>query len=227
MMSNLSKKQWLTLLQTAMNLISVVLLVRLVMFWQESQQIRHIHEIGDLASLEFIDSYQKDRGVISNTPIEQGEYRDPFSQEGEYADPYAVVEQAVYIAQITIPSINVNEQVYIGTSPSLLTYGVGLVQGSDIPSSLPGTNTLIAGHRGYVGVSNFFYHIPKLSNGDLIYIKTSQEELVYRVTGQQIVKPHEVNKVQVNYKKSLLTLVTCTPMYSWSDRLLVEAELVG
>ena len=232
----MARRDLMTVIQTILLIGSVVLFINAFRFYYVSQQVRQIHDESDLVDLEYINHYQSTNGQISFetndtieivdevvTDIDTG---DPFNQEGEFADPYTNIQQAAYIAHITIPSINVSEQVLMGTRPSILTYAVGLVEGSDIPSSQKGSHSLIAGHRGYMGVSPFFYYADRLRVGDEIYIKTSQEELVYKVTGQQKVLPHEVNKLKHSYSKSLLTLITCTPIYSWSHRILVEAELV-
>lgn len=232
----MTKREVLTVLQTLLFIGSVILFINAFRFYYESQQVRQIHDDSDLVDLDFINHYQQTNGQISfetNNTIQLVDEvvtdiltGDPFNQEGEYVDPYTNIQQAAYIAHITIPSINVSEKVLLGTRPSILTYAVGLVEGSDIPSSQKGSHSLIAGHRGYIGVSPFFYYADRLQVGDEIYIKTSQEELVYKVTGQQKVLPHEVNKLKHSYNKSLLTLITCTPIYSWSHRILVEAELV-
>lgn len=132
-----------------------------------------------------------------------------------------------YIGKIEIPKINVSNRIYLGASRGILMVGVGIMNGTDIPSIEGGTNSVIAGHRGYRGVGTFFQNINKLSVGDDIIITTPLYRLTYKVTGQKVVKPTEIQHMDSDGSKSLLTLVTCTPMYVWTDRLLVDAELVS
>lgn len=136
-----------------------------------------------------------------------------------------MLSEAPYLAKMTIPKIGLEEDIHLGSTYELLIYTLGLVAGSDFPSSENNTSTIIAGHRGYLGVSNYFLYINNLELGDEIIVETSSEVLTYEVSNSIVVEPTEVDKVRRDEKESIITLVTCTPMFTWSDRLLVEGIL--
>ncbi len=90
-----------------------------------------------------------------------------------------------------------------------------------------GGNTAIAGHRfKYLPPNNLtFYLLDKLVIGDGLAIVWEGKKYVYRVTGSKIVLPTEVS-VLAPTEKPTLTLITCDPIFSQKNRLIVTAELI-
>ena len=70
-------------------------------------------------------------------------------------------------------------------------------------------------------------NLPKLKDGQDVYINVLGERLRYRVTGRQVVKPEDYSAVTYEPDKDKITLVTCTPYGINSDRLLVTAERIA
>lgn len=141
-------------------------------------------------------------------------------------DEKRVALNSELIGRLTIPKIGVNEQIRLGASSEILKYSLGLVDGYDIPDDKYGYSSLVAGHRGYAGISNYFLYINRLKKGDRIYVERGNKRLVYEVTSNIVVNINESDKVRKLPNKSLLTLVTCTPMFVWDKRILVESELI-
>lgn len=141
-------------------------------------------------------------------------------------DEKNVVLNSELIGRLTIPKIGVDEQIRLGASSEILKYSLGLVDGYDIPDDKHGYSSLVAGHRGYAGISNYFLYINRLKKGDRIYVERGEKRLVYEVTSNIVVNISDSDKVRKLPNKSLLTLVTCTPMFVWDKRILVESELV-
>lgn len=189
---------------------------------------------------------KEDRNILKNssyiTQEEINEYyekvkkshlvpTDSFNSKIKVSDKYGtgdidIVKNTHLIGDVVIPKLNVSEQLRLGDSPIILKYSLGLVRGSELPDKKLGTSSLIAGHRGYAGISDYFLHIDKLNKGDEIIINKEHESLVYHVTKSYVIKPNERWKVSDYKNKSIITLVTCTPLFVWSDRLMVEAEYV-
>jgi sortase A len=101
-------------------------------------------------------------------------------------------------------------------------------------SSHPGEigNTAIAGHSSNdlfdTGDYKFiFAQLEKLAPGDSIYANYQGKRYTYVVTKLETVKPHEVTKLVYPTTKPLLTLITCTPLGTALNRLLVTAEQVS
>ena len=101
-------------------------------------------------------------------------------------------------------------------------------------SAYPGEigNFVITGHSaGDVYSSNpykyIFSGLERLQDGDLIYVNYNSVRYTYRVTKKQIIDPSNVAALIVNTNKPLLTLVTCTPLGTSRNRLLIFAEQIS
>lgn len=93
-------------------------------------------------------------------------------------------------------------------------------------------NTAIAGHSSNdlfdVGDYKFiFAQLEKLAPGDSIYANYKGKRYTYVVTKSEVVRPSEINKLVYPSTKPMLTLITCTPLGTALNRLLVSAEQVS
>lgn len=123
---------------------------------------------------------------------------------------------------ISIPSINVDKVVVQGVGEPDLQKGPGHYPGTPLPGQ-PG-NAAIAGHRTTWGAP--FYRLNQIRTGAPIYVQTRQGRFTYRVIRSFVVDPSDVGVI-AGTKANLLTLSTCTPLYSAAQRLIVQASLVG
>lgn len=89
-----------------------------------------------------------------------------------------------------------------------------------------GGNTVIAGHRYTYSGSGIFYHLDKVRVGDPIYIYWQHKRYSYTVKSIHVVAPTDV-AIEAPTKRAQLTLYTCTPMWTFSHRLVVVAVLTG
>jgi sortase A len=89
---------------------------------------------------------------------------------------------------------------------------------------LPGQpgNSAIAGHR--TTYLHPFYDLNELTTGDPIYVTTTQGRFRYDVTQQLVVSPSDTAVVAPTVTNEL-TLTTCTPPFSATQRLVVHAAL--
>ena len=101
-------------------------------------------------------------------------------------------------------------------------------------SSHPGQigNTVLSGHSSNDlfdgGDYKFiFAQLEKMAVGDTIYTNYQGKRYTYVVTKLEVVKPTQVSKLVYPTDKPLLTLITCTPLGTSRDRLLVSAEQVS
>lgn len=99
-------------------------------------------------------------------------------------------------------------------------------------TALPGQlgNMGVAGHRQSYGRP--FYAVDELHPGDEIIVRSAQAWYVYRVTGHEIIRPHEVDVLApvprdhgAQPTERMLTLTTCHPLWSIAERYVVYAEL--
>jgi len=71
-----------------------------------------------------------------------------------------------------------------------------------------------------------FAKLSELEEGTEYSISTPTATYHYRVYGKEVVWPHEVDKLP-NDDRSTVTLVTCWPLWTNFQRLLVHAELIA
>jgi sortase A len=123
---------------------------------------------------------------------------------------------------ISIPKIGLSMMVVEGTDEVRLQAGPGHYPGTPLPGQAG--NAAIAGHRTtYLAP---FYHLDALVPGDQIGLTTLQGNFVYTVTGSEVVDPSDVAVVAATSTPQL-TLTTCNPRFSASQRLVVHAALVA
>ncbi len=105
------------------------------------------------------------------------------------------------------------------------TKGPGHFPETPLPGQLG--NSAIAGHR--TTYLHPFYDIDALQPGDEITVTTLNGHYVYSVTGTVVVSPEDYDAVipTTDPTKATLTLVSCTPRYSASKRIVVRSELVA
>ena len=138
------------------------------------------------------------------------------------------------IGQITIPQIGADFYMVEGTDLRWLKEGPGHFSGTPLPGQAG--NAGIAGHRTTYKAP--FNRIDELQPGDQITITTLQGTFTYEVvpqpgsdpsappSGHRIVSPSAV-EILDDKGDNRLTLMACTPKYSASQRIVVEAKLVG
>lgn len=123
---------------------------------------------------------------------------------------------------IRIKKIKVVAPIVEGVQSSNLKVGVGHIPGTAAPGQ-PG-NSALAGHRSYT-FGKFFNRLDEMVIGDEISITTKKEDLKFEVYKIHTVKPEDVSVLRGSKDESIITLITCTPIYVASHRLIVQARL--
>jgi sortase A len=126
------------------------------------------------------------------------------------------------VAILNIPRIGLSAAVVEGVGVEDLKKGPGHYPNTPLPGQ-PG-NTAIAGHRTTYG--HPFYDLDSVKTGDDIFIATHTAVFHYSVISEQEVLPSDVAVVAPT-ADNRLTLTTCTPRYSASHRLILQARLIG
>lgn len=72
-----------------------------------------------------------------------------------------------------------------------------------------------------------FAPLEQMKAGDTFYVNYQGARFVYRVTHMQVVKPTDVNALQTDNSKPVITLITCTPLGTALNRLLVFGEQIS
>lgn len=125
---------------------------------------------------------------------------------------------------LVIPKIGVDTQIHEGESISTLNKGIWHRPKTSSPDL--GGNTVLAGHRYlYTEGPNTFYNLDKLVVGDKIIIFWKGKEYDYEIVETKVVPPTAI-EIEDNTKDPLLTIYTCTPLFTSTDRLVVLAKLL-
>ena len=137
----------------------------------------------------------------------------------------SVVKSEVVGDYLIIPKIGVEIPIVLGEEKSALDSGAWLMPESSTPDKIG--NTILAGHRFKYKPPHkeTFYLLDKLSEGDLVRVIWQGKEYRYQVVSSQVVDPETV-KVLEPTEKPTLTLITCYPLFSDKQRLIVKAELI-
>lgn len=141
--------------------------------------------------------------------------------------------------RLIIPKINVDTPIIYDTKPDRQSQLNAMERGVawfGIPgaSSQPGQvgNTVLSGHSSNdlfdPGEFKFiFARLEHLVEGDVFYINHQGIRYTYSVTKREVVRPNEVNKLVYPTEKPIVTLITCVPVGTARDRLLVTAEQIS
>ena len=171
-------------------------------------------------------SQEWEKAKTYNENLAGNPVHDPFVAGSGYAIPtnYSeVLDINGIMGYIEIPKISVNLPIYHGTSEEVLSKGVGHIEATSVPIGGKGTHCVLTGHTGLPS-AELFTRLDELKIGDYFYINVLDEVLTYKVNQILTVLPTELDSLQLEEDKDLVTLITCTPYGINTHRLLVRAE---
>lgn len=127
--------------------------------------------------------------------------------------------------RLVIPKAGVNMRLTTGEDVKALNKGGWIFPGTSIPGQFG--NTVIFGHRfKYLPPSsNTFYNLDKVVPGDQFSIFWKGEEYRYQVIETRITGPDDLSVLDKS-DGTIVTLVTCAPLFSTAQRLVVVGLLV-
>lgn len=155
-----------------------------------------------------------------NTNVQEETPEDNKNQEPDLSK---VFEGKQISGLIEIPTINVSAAILEGTDDSALKYAVGHYPGLG-EIGQPG-NYVLLGHRNYI-YGHFFRKLDRLNAGDKVNITVGDKIYTYEVYESFIVKPEEVWVLEQT-EESIITMITCTPIGTYTDRLIVRGILLN
>lgn len=125
------------------------------------------------------------------------------------------------IALLEIPKIGVNAVVVEGTGDGSLRKGIGHLEETPLPGKEG--NFALAGDRVLWGGP--FLNLDDLGAGDTIMLKTTYAQFEYTVSSSNITVPEDTS-VLGGVGRDQITLITCDPPWSTSNRLIIKGDLV-
>lgn len=161
------------------------------------------------ASLAALDFPLNDYGILSQ------EYSEALNAAGDGVMGYIDIDKL----QLKIP-------IYHGTDESVLSHGVGHVEGSSLPVGGEGTHCVLSAHRGLPSAT-LFTHLDRLELGDTFRLTVLDQALTYEVDQITTVLPSDGSDLLITDGEDYCTLLTCTPYGINTHRLLVRGHRVA
>lgn len=125
---------------------------------------------------------------------------------------------------LVIPRLRLDKPINEGADASTLNRGIWHEPTGSAPDK--GSNTVLSGHRWLYNdpTSAVFYNLDKVRTDDKIIAVWNKRIYVYRVTDIKTVPPTAV-EIEDPSTDNHLTLYTCTPLWTATDRLVIVSTL--
>ncbi|NYB76004.1 class D sortase [Sedimentibacter hydroxybenzoicus DSM 7310] len=162
-----------------------------------------------------VDAVEENEGVESTEEEASAAEEDTRSPVDKY------LEGKEISGIIEIPKLNVRAAILEGTDDRALKYTVGHYPGTANPGEKG--NSVLLGHRNYL-YAHYFRRLNELNPGDEIIIRKDLDTYTYIVTESFVVSPQDV-WVLDDTEDTIVTLITCTPIITYTDRLIVRGAI--
>ena len=125
---------------------------------------------------------------------------------------------------VSAESINMKLPIYLGANDATMSYGAAHLTYTSLPLGGKNTNTVLAGHTGYIG-RIFFDNLRNLQIGDEVKLRNYWDTLTYKVVETKVCKPNQSQDIFIKKDRDLLTMITCISNNSGGfDRYYVICE---
>jgi sortase A len=121
--------------------------------------------------------------------------------------------------RLFIPALSMSQKIHEGGAES---FSKGVVRRGNTSTPDKGSNTVLVGHRFTYGGKGVFYHLDKVKKGDRITLHWEGKAYKYQVSDTLVVKATAV-EIENASEQDMLTIYTCTPLWSAKDRLVIKA----
>ncbi len=150
-------------------------------------------------SLAYNEDLKKNQGSLL---VDEYSYIEPSLNLYEYG-----ITDGIY-GYVSAPSIDMKLPIYLGANNANMSYGAAHMTYTSLPLGGERTNTVLAGHTGYVG-RVFFDNLRNLQIGDEVILRNYWENLSYKVVETKICKPDESGDCFIRSDADMLTMITC------------------
>ena len=161
--------------------------------------------------------------------IEESVIVEPEEPEESDNTPSLPQEQAPVINpainQLIIPKIGVQIPIIEGADESALEQGAWRLPQTSTPDQ--GANTVLTAHRYKYRPPHkeTFYLLNKLAEGDSFTVYWQEKKYDYQITSSIIVNPDAIEVLNPTPEPTV-TLITCTPLFSTKQRLVISGKLI-
>ena len=153
----------------------------------------------------------------------------PTSEAAVSADPKLIIPKIA----VDVPIVFTADASSQDSLNSAMNHGVVWfnMQGANARPGEQG-NFVLSGHSANDwadgGAYKFiFARLERIKEGDVVYVNYNSKRYTYKITRTQIVKPTDVSALQTGNDKPYITLITCVPLGTALNRLLVFGEQIS
>ena len=126
---------------------------------------------------------------------------------------------------LAIEKLGVELPLYHGISADVLNVACGHLEGTSFPVGGENVHSVLSAHRG-LPHARLFTDLDKMELGDTFRITILDRTVTYQVDQIKVVRPEEIDDVQIIDGEDHCTLLTCTPYGINSHRLLVRGTRI-
>ncbi|UUX35106.1 class C sortase [Fundicoccus culcitae] len=189
-------------------------------------------EYFEVAAKQLTDEEREDRLRLAqayNSTLTSGggqSLSDPYSDEEKeegravYAQMLEVNEQLGYV---TLPKLDSKLPLFAGTTDTVLSRGVGHLEGTTLPVGGESTHAVLTAHRGLPS-ARLWTDLDQMVIGDIFYVDTLAGTLAYEVDQIDVIEPTDYSQLELVNGADYVTLLTCTPYMINSHRLIVRGR---
>lgn len=169
----------------------------------------------------------KGQGVVGEALDAQGRPVGDFSFAHDAAYQETLDVGGGVMGVLEIPAIDLELPIRHGAGDDELAQGVGHLHGTSLPVGGTSSHAVLVGHRGY-GTATLFARLDELEVGDRLSVRLSGAVVSYEVDRiLPDLPPERVSEVcRIEEGQDRLSLVTCTPLFVNTHRLVVSARRV-
>lgn len=123
---------------------------------------------------------------------------------------------------LTIPSLDFEQVILEGASTAVLDQSIGHLKATGAPGK---GNYALAGHRSFTKGLHF-NRLPELKAGAHVIVTTKSHRYTYQMKTSQLVKPTDLSVLHQDVKQATITLITCDPPETATNRLIKQGVLI-
>jgi sortase A len=210
----------------------LILMYPLFTQWQVDQSQQHVEKDWKKLNQVYANSIEADnevhQKVDENTKESQyfevkvDETKEEAADNGSTTlDHRKEVEEHQVLGKLTIQKIDLEVMVVPGVEEEDIQHAIGWMTSTGFPGEAG--NVVLAGHRSHYTYGKFFHRLGEMEIGDQLSLNTHFGSFDYQVKEIKVVEPTDLSVLE-HTDRSLLTLITCEPLYSNDYRLIVIAE---
>lgn len=199
--------------------------------WQVNQTQDKVKEEWRMLNLVYAENYKYANNKENDTLSKAGQVDSKHKQENKLKIEEQDREESIQslrqdierhqvLGQLSIPRIELDVMVVPGVEESDIKHAVGWMTSTGFPGEEG--NVVLAGHRSHT-YGKFFHRLGEMEIGDQISLDTHFGHFTYQIVEIKVVEPTDLSVLEQT-DRSLLTLITCEPLYSNDYRLIVIAE---